>query len=216
MLCTARRPLRKGVSSYQDPPFRHRIPSEKAFLFHLEEDSPQSNEQTGLRNQLGLRRDTRCLGLGPVEHTLLVGVGRRFPQKRGYHSEHKKGSSEVARSGLVEMEARCVSGVFSGVVAINTEEVIGGNSLALGPGREIGYSKAFHSDEWKSFQCQHQTALRLIPAKLDSLPHAHTKALKVNHSTSRLLLLNKNVIGQNAQVHVKFSNSDNHDLLHHQ
>ncbi|GJT54430.1 hypothetical protein Tco_0989484 [Tanacetum coccineum] len=56
----------------------------------------------------------------------------------------------------------------------------------------------------------------LVLAKCDSLPHAHTQALKVNHSTSRLLLLNKNVIGQKAQVHVKFSNSDNHELLHHQ
>ncbi|GJR71267.1 retrovirus-related pol polyprotein from transposon TNT 1-94 [Tanacetum coccineum] len=55
-----------------------------------------------------------------------------------------------------------------------------------------------------------------IPAKSDSSPHAHTQALKVNHSTSRLLLLNKNVIGQKAQVHVKFSNSDNQELLHHQ
>ncbi|GKF85710.1 hypothetical protein Tco_0253537, partial [Tanacetum coccineum] len=57
----------------------------------------------------------------------------------------------------------------------------------------------------------------LTPAKSDSsLPHAHTQALKVNHSTSRLLLLKKNVIGQKAQVHVKFSNSDNHELPHHQ
>ncbi|GJX02598.1 retrovirus-related pol polyprotein from transposon TNT 1-94 [Tanacetum coccineum] len=55
-----------------------------------------------------------------------------------------------------------------------------------------------------------------IPAKSDSSPHAHTQAFKVNHSTSRLSLLNKNVIGQKAQVHVKFSNSDNHKLLHHQ
>ncbi|GJS10677.1 hypothetical protein Tco_0367473 [Tanacetum coccineum] len=37
-----------------------------------------------------------------------------------------------------------------------------------------------------------------IPAKSDSLPHAHTQALKVNHSTSRLQLLNKNVIGRKA------------------
>ncbi|GJW64322.1 hypothetical protein Tco_0116206 [Tanacetum coccineum] len=56
----------------------------------------------------------------------------------------------------------------------------------------------------------------LIPANSNSLPHAHTQALKVNHSTSRMLLLNKNVIGQKAQVHVKFSNSDNHELPHHQ
>ncbi|GJU20846.1 hypothetical protein Tco_1154188 [Tanacetum coccineum] len=55
-----------------------------------------------------------------------------------------------------------------------------------------------------------------IPAKLDSLPCAHTHALKVNHSTSRLLRLNKNVISQKAQVHVKFSNSNNHKLPHHQ
>ncbi|GJU22108.1 hypothetical protein Tco_1155450 [Tanacetum coccineum] len=102
---------------------------------------------------------------------------------------------------------------------------------------------SIHSDEWKSFQCHHQTALRsyalswkpcqgdslnlpdhryirwccsLILAKSDSLPHAYAQALKVNHSTSRLLLLNKNVIGQKAQVHVKFSNFDNRKLLHHQ
>nr|GFA37689.1 hypothetical protein [Tanacetum cinerariifolium] len=56
----------------------------------------------------------------------------------------------------------------------------------------------------------------LILAKSDSLSHAHDQALKVNHSTSRLLLLNKNVIGQKAQVHVKFSNSDNYELLHHE
>ncbi|GJR44522.1 retrovirus-related pol polyprotein from transposon TNT 1-94 [Tanacetum coccineum] len=75
---------------------------------------------------------------------------------------------------------------------------------------------SIHSDEWKSFQSQPQIAMRykrrccsLVPAKSDSLPHAHTQALKVNHSTSRLLLLNKNVIGQKAQVHVKFTNSDN-------
>ncbi|GJX22021.1 hypothetical protein Tco_0226466 [Tanacetum coccineum] len=50
-----------------------------------------------------------------------------------------------------------------------------------------------HSDEWKSFQCQHQTALRgnqrlsqpnldewrfPIPAESDSEPHAHTQDIK--------------------------------------
>ncbi|GKF35085.1 hypothetical protein Tco_0108285, partial [Tanacetum coccineum] len=82
---------------------------------------------------------------------------------------------------------------------------------------------SIHSDEWKSFKYHHQTALRYkwlccipIPAKSDSSPHAHTQALKVNHSTSRRLLLNKNVISQKAQVHVKFSNSNNHELPHHQ
>ncbi|GJU61228.1 hypothetical protein Tco_1243063 [Tanacetum coccineum] len=44
---------------------------------------------------------------------------------------------------------------------------------------------SIRSDEWKSFQCQHQTALRykqrccsLIPAELDSLPHAHAQTTK--------------------------------------
>ncbi|GJX75481.1 retrovirus-related pol polyprotein from transposon TNT 1-94 [Tanacetum coccineum] len=73
----------------------------------------------------------------------------------------------------------------------------------------------FHSDEWKSFQYHHQTALRSyalswkpyqgdslnlpdhrykrrccspVLAKSDSLPHAHTQAFKVNHSASRLLI----------------------------
>ncbi|GJR93613.1 hypothetical protein Tco_0265787 [Tanacetum coccineum] len=60
------------------------------------------------------------------------------------------------------------------------------------------------------------SVLQPILAKSSRLPHAHTQALKVNHSTSRLLLLNKNVIGQKAQVYVKFNNSDNHELLYHQ
>ncbi|GJT17122.1 hypothetical protein Tco_0875828 [Tanacetum coccineum] len=51
----------------------------------------------------------------------------------------------------------------------------------------------------------------LVPAKLDSLPHAHAQAFKVKHSASWLLLLNKNVISQKAQVHfiILFYNSDN-------
>ncbi|GJY35175.1 hypothetical protein Tco_0420553 [Tanacetum coccineum] len=56
----------------------------------------------------------------------------------------------------------------------------------------------------------------LVHVKSDSLPHAYNKALKVKHSASRLLLLNKNVISQRAQVHVKFGNSNNHELLHNQ
>ncbi|GJR03779.1 hypothetical protein Tco_0526763 [Tanacetum coccineum] len=56
----------------------------------------------------------------------------------------------------------------------------------------------------------------LVHVKSDSLPHAHTKALKVKHLASRLMLLNKNVISQKAQVHDRFNNSDNHELLHHQ
>ncbi|GJR88831.1 hypothetical protein Tco_0212842 [Tanacetum coccineum] len=56
-----------------------------------------------------------------------------------------------------------------------------------------------------------------IPAKSDSSPHAHTQALKFDYSTLRLLLLNKNVIGQKAQVHL--SNSETpiiRNFLHHQ
>ncbi|GJY27874.1 hypothetical protein Tco_0403641 [Tanacetum coccineum] len=56
----------------------------------------------------------------------------------------------------------------------------------------------------------------LVPAKSDSLPHAHAQAFKVKHSASRLLLLNKNVISRKAQVHVKFSNYDNYKIPHHQ
>ncbi|GJS55142.1 hypothetical protein Tco_0628504 [Tanacetum coccineum] len=60
---------------------------------------------------------------------------------------------------------------------------------------------------WYKRQC-----CSLIPAKSDSLPHAHAQDFKVKHSASSLLLLNKNVIGQKAQVHViiLFRNSDNH------
>ncbi|GKC97250.1 hypothetical protein Tco_1167525, partial [Tanacetum coccineum] len=42
------------------------------------------------------------------------------------------------RLGLVEVEARWVSGIFSGVVAVNAEAVMGGNSLVLGPGPTDG------------------------------------------------------------------------------
>ncbi|GJS11596.1 hypothetical protein Tco_0368392 [Tanacetum coccineum] len=38
------------------------------------------------------------------------------------------------------------------------------------------------------------------------------KALKVKHSASRLLLLNKNVFGQKAQANVIFSDFENHEL----
>ncbi|GJW59598.1 hypothetical protein Tco_0108933 [Tanacetum coccineum] len=43
-------------------------------------------------------------------------------------------------------------------------------------------------DEWKSFQSQPQTALRLIPAESDSLPHAHAQATKTyyKHQDSRI------------------------------
>nr|GEV11191.1 putative reverse transcriptase domain-containing protein [Tanacetum cinerariifolium] len=56
----------------------------------------------------------------------------------------------------------------------------------------------------------------LVHVKSYLLLHGYTKALKVKHSASRLLLLNKNVISQKAQVNVKFTNSDKHELLHHQ
>ncbi|GKE00613.1 hypothetical protein Tco_1388596 [Tanacetum coccineum] len=70
---------------------------------------------------------------------------------------------------------------------------------------------------WSSWNQRYKLrCCSLIPAKSDSLPHAHTQALKVNHSTPRLLLVNKNVICQKSQVHIKFSNFDNHELLHRQ
>ncbi|GJZ15303.1 hypothetical protein Tco_0550980 [Tanacetum coccineum] len=54
---------------------------------------------------------------------------------------------------------------------------------------------SIHNDEWKSFQCHHQTALRLyggggIPFQLkpDSLPHAHAQTAKTyyKHQDSRI------------------------------
>ncbi|GJU66360.1 hypothetical protein Tco_1252619 [Tanacetum coccineum] len=74
-----------------------------------------------------------------------------------------------------------------------------------------GSSKLNLLDHRYKLQC-----CSLVPAKSDSLPHAHAQAFKVKHSASRLLLLNKNVISQKAQVHVKFSNSDNYKIPHHQ
>ncbi|GJX07250.1 hypothetical protein Tco_0195182 [Tanacetum coccineum] len=94
---------------------------------------------------------------------------------------------------------------------------------------------SIHNDEWKSFQCHHQTALRsyalswkscqgdslnlhdhrykrrccsLIPAKSDSSPHAHAQTTKTYywHQNSRI---------KKAQVHSKkktFANSDIQDL----
>ncbi|GJS31987.1 hypothetical protein Tco_0492607 [Tanacetum coccineum] len=44
----------------------------------------------------------------------------------------------IMRSRLVEVEARWVSGVFSGVVVVIVETVIGGNSFALEPGIGTG------------------------------------------------------------------------------
>ncbi|GJS89271.1 retrovirus-related pol polyprotein from transposon TNT 1-94 [Tanacetum coccineum] len=57
---------------------------------------------------------------------------------------------------------------------------------ALPEDRVILFS--IHSDEWKSFQSQHQTALRLIPTESDSLPHAHAQATKTyyKHQDSRI------------------------------
>ncbi|GKC23557.1 hypothetical protein Tco_1025707, partial [Tanacetum coccineum] len=54
---------------------------------------------------------------------------------------------------------------------------------------------SIYSDEWKSFQSQHQTALwykrrccRLIPAESNSLPHAHAQTRKTyyKHQDSRI------------------------------
>ncbi|GJZ53105.1 hypothetical protein Tco_0607990 [Tanacetum coccineum] len=54
---------------------------------------------------------------------------------------------------------------------------------------------SIHSDEWKSFKCQHQAELwykrrccSLTPAESDSLPHAHTQATQTyyKHQDSRI------------------------------
>ncbi|GJY43483.1 hypothetical protein Tco_0431696 [Tanacetum coccineum] len=71
---------------------------------------------------------------------------------------------------------------------------------------------SIHNDEWKSFQCHHQTALRykrrccgLIPGELDSLPHAHAQTTKTyyKHQDSRI---------KKAQVHTKTKTSANSDI----
>ncbi|GJX04498.1 retrotransposon protein, putative, unclassified [Tanacetum coccineum] len=71
---------------------------------------------------------------------------------------------------------------------------------------------SIHSNEWKSFQCHHQTALRykrrccsLILAKSDSLPHAHAQTTKTYywHQDSRI---------KKAQVHTKTKTSANSDI----
>ncbi|GJY45555.1 putative reverse transcriptase domain-containing protein [Tanacetum coccineum] len=74
-----------------------------------------------------------------------------WPLRKGWGGLHYVSTSVVPLrgimgSGLVEMEARCVSGVFSGVVAINTEEVIGGSSLALGLGPIDGATDCANMD----------------------------------------------------------------------
>ncbi|GJR70056.1 hypothetical protein Tco_0016121 [Tanacetum coccineum] len=71
---------------------------------------------------------------------------------------------------------------------------------------------SIHSDEWKSFQSQHQTALRykrrccsLIPAESNSLPYAHAQTTKTYywHQDSRI---------KKAQVHIKTKTSANSDI----
>ncbi|GJS96871.1 hypothetical protein Tco_0803839 [Tanacetum coccineum] len=64
---------------------------------------------------------------------------------------------------------------------------------------------SIHSDEWKSFQSQHQTALRLIPAESDSSPHAHAQTIKTYywHQDSRI---------KKAQVYTKTKTSANSDI----
>ncbi|GJV72981.1 retrovirus-related pol polyprotein from transposon TNT 1-94 [Tanacetum coccineum] len=57
---------------------------------------------------------------------------------------------------------------------------------------------SIHNDEWKSFQCHHQTALRIhkdgdgdasFQLKSDSLPHAHAQTTKIfyKHQDSRIM-----------------------------
>ncbi|GJR23809.1 hypothetical protein Tco_0972336 [Tanacetum coccineum] len=57
---------------------------------------------------------------------------------------------------------------------------------------------SIHNDEWKSFQCHHQTTLRIhkdgdgdasFQLKSDSLPHAHAQTIKIfyKHQDSRIM-----------------------------
>ncbi|GKE43430.1 hypothetical protein Tco_1470714 [Tanacetum coccineum] len=46
-----------------------------------------------------------------------------------------------------------------------------------------------------------------VPAKSDSLPHAHTQAFNVNHSTSRLLILNFLIVKELKMKDLKYSKS---------
>ncbi|GJV41215.1 hypothetical protein Tco_1419655 [Tanacetum coccineum] len=55
------------------------------------------------------------------------------------------------------------------------------------PVKEVLPKLNLHDHRYKHQCCS------LIPAKSDSLPHAHTQALYVIHSASRLLVLNKNI-----------------------
>ncbi|GJZ89475.1 retrovirus-related pol polyprotein from transposon TNT 1-94 [Tanacetum coccineum] len=73
---------------------------------------------------------------------------------------------------------------------------------------------SIHNDEWKSFQCHHQTALRIhkdgdgdasFQLKSDSLPHAHAQTTKTfyKHQDSRIMKaqeLNDKVFRTNSDI----------------
>ncbi|GJX60465.1 hypothetical protein Tco_0291855 [Tanacetum coccineum] len=61
------------------------------------------------------------------------------------------------------------------------------------------FTKALSENRFKRWCCKH------VPAKSDSLPHTHTQAFKVNHSASRLLILNflKDLQSQIKKIQVK-------------
>ncbi|GJU73895.1 retrovirus-related pol polyprotein from transposon TNT 1-94 [Tanacetum coccineum] len=67
-----------------------------------------------------------------------------------------------------------------------------------------------HSDEWKSFQSQPQTALRLIPAESDSLPHAHAQTTKTyyKHQDSRIKKAQELKIKTSINSDIKDSSSE--------
>ncbi|GKA30351.1 hypothetical protein Tco_0716656 [Tanacetum coccineum] len=77
--------------------------------------------------------------------------------------------------------------------SVNIEQHSGRNYALSWKSCQGGSSKLNLPDRRYKHRC---CSLTLV--KSDLLPHAHTQALKVNHSTSRLLLLNKNVISQKA------------------
>ncbi|GKC37598.1 hypothetical protein Tco_1049982 [Tanacetum coccineum] len=68
---------------------------------------------------------------------------------------------------------------------------------------------SIYRDEWKSFQSQHQTALRLIPVESDSLPHAHAHA----QTTKTYYKHQDSKIKKAQELKTKtFANSDIQDL----
>ncbi|GJY71381.1 hypothetical protein Tco_0475084 [Tanacetum coccineum] len=76
---------------------------------------------------------------------------------------------------------------------------------------------SIHSDEWKSFESQHQTAMRYkrrccspIPAESDSLPHAYAQTTKTyyKHQDSRIKKAQELKTKTSANSDIKDSSSE--------